>query len=120
MKHLAELTPLIAERMKAQPSAHWIRELEAAGVPVGPINRIGDMLADPQVAARDMVVEVDHPKAGRTKALGMPVKFSDTPCSVTRAAPLLGQHTREILGTLGYSPAEIDSLASKGAVAIAS
>jgi crotonobetainyl-CoA:carnitine CoA-transferase CaiB-like acyl-CoA transferase len=89
-------------------------------VPVGPINRIGDMLADPQVAARDMVVEVDHPKAGRTKALGMPVKFSDTPCSVTRAAPLLGQHTREVLGTLGYSPAEIDSLASKGAVAIAS
>jgi len=85
MKHLAELTPLIAERMKARPSAHWIRELESAGVPVGPINRIGDMLADPQVAAREMVVEVDHPKAGRTKALGLPIKFSDTPASITRA-----------------------------------
>jgi crotonobetainyl-CoA:carnitine CoA-transferase CaiB-like acyl-CoA transferase len=84
---------------------------------VGPINRIGDMLADPQVAARDMVVEVDHPKAGRTKALGMPVKFSDTPCSVTRAAPLLGQHTREVLATLGYAPDEIDRLAASGAVA---
>ena len=119
MKHLAELTPLIAERMKSQPSAHWIREFEAAGVPVGPINRIGDMLADPQVAARDMVIEVDHPKAGRTKALGMPVKFSETPCAVTRAAPLLGQHTREILASLGYDNAAIDRLAACGAVATA-
>jgi crotonobetainyl-CoA:carnitine CoA-transferase CaiB-like acyl-CoA transferase len=119
MKHLAELTPIIAERMKARPSADWIRELEAAGVPVGPINRIGDMLADPQVAARDMVVEVDHPKAGRTKALGMPVKFSETPCAVTRASPLLGQHTREILATLGYDDAAVDRLAASGAVACA-
>jgi crotonobetainyl-CoA:carnitine CoA-transferase CaiB-like acyl-CoA transferase len=116
MKHLAELTPLIAERMKSRPSADWIREFEAMGIPVGPINRIGDMLADPQVAAREMVVEVDHPKAGRTKALGMPVKFSDTPCAVTRAAPLLGQHTDEILASLGYSPAEIDALCASGAV----
>ena len=112
MKHLAELTPIIAERMKSRPSADWIREFEAAGVPVGPINRIGDMLADPQVAAREMVVEVDHPKAGRTKALGMPVKFSDTPCAVTRAAPLLGQHTREILASLGYDDAAVDRLAA--------
>ena len=75
------------------------------------------MLADPQVAARDMVVEVDHPKAGKTKALGMPVKFSDTPAEVTRAAPLLGQHTDEILASLGYSPGDIDALCASGAVA---
>lgn len=118
MRHLAELTPLIAERMKSRPSADWIREFEAAGVPVGPINRIGDMLSDPQVAARDMVVEVDHPRAGRTKALGMPVKFSDTPCAVTCAAPLLGQHTREILASLGYDDTAIDRLAAAGAVAL--
>ncbi|MBZ0248119.1 MAG: CoA transferase [Burkholderiales bacterium] len=116
MRHLAELTPLIAERMKSRTSAEWIAEFEAAGVPVGPINRIGDMLADPQVAAREMVVEVEHPKAGRTKAIGMPVKFSETPCAVTRPSPLLGQHTREILGSLGYDGPAIDRLAAAGAV----
>jgi len=83
---------------------------------VGPVNRIGDMLADPQVAAREMVVEVDHATAGRVKALGTPIKFSATPGAVTRAAPLLGQHTREILESLGYSAAEIGKLEQEGAV----
>ena len=117
MKHLDELTPLIAERMRRRPSAEWIREFEALDIAVGPINSIGQMLAEPQVAAREMVVEVDHPKAGKTKALGMPVKFSDTPCSVTRAAPLLGQHTDEVLRSIGYSGAEIEALCASGAVA---
>jgi len=116
MRNLEALTTVIGERLKTRPSADWIREFEAAGVPVGPVNKIGDMLADPQVAAREMVVEVDHPKAGRTKALGFPVKFSETPASVTRAAPLLGQHTREILEALGYSGAEIERLQKDGAV----
>jgi crotonobetainyl-CoA:carnitine CoA-transferase CaiB-like acyl-CoA transferase len=117
MRNLAALTPLIAARLKSRSSAEWIREFEAAGVPVGPVNKIGDMLADPQVAAREMVVEVDHPRAGRTKALGHPIKFSATPGKVERAAPLLGQHTREVLEELGYSSAEIERLYSDGAVA---
>ena len=116
MKNLAALTPLIAERMKSRSSAEWIREFEAAGVPVGPVNKIGEMLADPQVQAREMVVEVDHPRAGRTKALGLPIKFSETPGEITRAAPLLGQHTREVLAGLGYSTAEIDRLGADGAI----
>src|SRR6478672_1582007 len=110
MKNLAALTPLIAERLEKRPSADWIREFEAAGVPVGPVNKIGDMLADPQVAAREMVVEVDHPKAGRMKALGFPIKFSDTAGRVERAAPLLGQHTDEVLASLGYDAAAIARL----------
>jgi len=116
MRNLAALTPLVAEPLKARDSAHWIREFEAAGIPVGPVNRIGDMLADPQVAAREMVVEVDHPRAGAVKALGLPIKFSDTPGSVTRAAPVLGQHTREVLESLGYTGAEIDRMKAEGAV----
>ena len=116
MKNLAALTPLIAQPLKARPSAEWIREFEAAGVPVGPVNKIGDMLADEQVRARDMVVEVDHARAGRVKALGHPIKFSDTRGEVKRAAPLLGQHTREVLGELGYSAARIDELVGEGAV----
>jgi crotonobetainyl-CoA:carnitine CoA-transferase CaiB-like acyl-CoA transferase len=116
MRNLAALTPLIAERLSARSSAEWIREFEAAGVPVGPVNKIGEMLADPQVAAREMVLEVEHPRAGRVKALGMPIKFSETPGEVVRAAPLLGEHTREILAGLGYTPVEIDRLQQEGAV----
>jgi crotonobetainyl-CoA:carnitine CoA-transferase CaiB-like acyl-CoA transferase len=116
MRNLAALTPLIAERLRSRPSADWVREFEAAGVPVGPVNRIGDMLADPQVAAREMVVEVDHPRAGRTRALGLPIKFSDTPGKVERAAPLLGEHTREVLAGLGYDASEIARLQQDGAI----
>ncbi|HEY0484578.1 MAG TPA: CoA transferase [Kofleriaceae bacterium] len=116
MQNLAALTALVGDALRERPSADWIRDFEAAGVPVGPVNQIGDMLADPQVAARDMVLEVDHPRAGRTRALGMPIKFSDAHADLTRPAPLLGQHTREILEALGYSAAEIDALAQTGTV----
>jgi len=116
MRNLAALTPLIAERLRTRASADWVREFEAAGVPVGPVNRIGDMLADPQVRAREMVVEVDHPKAGRVNAIGHPIKFSETPGAVTRAAPLLGQHTRSVLAELGYGEGEIEELVRAGAV----
>jgi crotonobetainyl-CoA:carnitine CoA-transferase CaiB-like acyl-CoA transferase len=116
MRNLAALTPVIAERLKSRPSADWIRDFDAAGVPVGPVNKIGDMLADPQVAAREMVVEVDHPKAGRTRALGHPVKFSRTPGKIERAAPLLGEHTREVLLGLGYTGADVERLEAQGAV----
>ncbi len=116
MRHRDELVALIAEPLRTRTSAEWIRAFEAEGVPVGPVNRIGDMLADPQVAAREMVIEVDHPRAGRTRALGMPIKFSDAGVDLTRPAPLLGQHSRELLDELGYSAAEIDALQRAGAV----
>jgi len=116
MRNLEALTPLVAERLRTRPSAEWIRKLEAEGVPVGPVNRIGDMLADPQVKAREMVVEVDHPSAGRVSALGLPIKFSETPGAVRRAAPLLGEHTREVLRGLGYDAARIEALEREGAV----
>ncbi len=117
MTHKPTLAELIAARTRTRRSADWLAALEAAGVPAGPINRISEMLADPQVLARQMVVELDHPHAGRVPALGLPIKFSDTPGSVRRAAPLLGQHTREVLGSLGYSEPEIQALERAGAVA---
>jgi crotonobetainyl-CoA:carnitine CoA-transferase CaiB-like acyl-CoA transferase len=119
MAHKQALADLISARTRTRPSAEWLAALEAAGVPAGPINRISDMLADPQVRARQMVVELDHPRAGSVPALGLPIKFSDTPGSVRSAAPLLGQHTREVLRSLGYSDAQVDALVHEGAVACA-
>jgi crotonobetainyl-CoA:carnitine CoA-transferase CaiB-like acyl-CoA transferase len=116
MAHKAELAELITARTRTRTSHDWIVHLESAGVPVGPINKIGEMLADPQVEAREMVVEVNHAKAGKMKTLGLPIKFSETPGGVRSAAPLLGQHTRAILMSLGYSPAEIKALEKSGAV----
>ena len=116
MRNLAQLTPILADELRRRPSAAWIERFEAAGVPVGPVHQIGDMLADPQVAARDMVIEVDHPRAGRTRAIGAPIKFSETSGDLTRPAPLFGQHSREILEQLGYTAAEIAALSRDGAV----
>jgi crotonobetainyl-CoA:carnitine CoA-transferase CaiB-like acyl-CoA transferase len=115
MRNLAELQRRMSERLAAKPVKHWLAALEAEGVPCGPVHSIGEMLADPQTAAREMVVELDHPKAGRTRALGLPVKFSATPGAVARPAPTLGQHTREVLGEFGFSSAEIEALIAEGA-----
>jgi crotonobetainyl-CoA:carnitine CoA-transferase CaiB-like acyl-CoA transferase len=74
------------------------------------------MHADPQAHAREMIVETTHGTAGKVKAIGLPIKFSETPGGVRAAAPVLGQHTREVLRELGYSDVEIDRMASLGAV----
>jgi crotonobetainyl-CoA:carnitine CoA-transferase CaiB-like acyl-CoA transferase len=117
MQHVGELAALMNERLKAKTVRDWIALLEAEGVPCGPINTIGDMLADPQTRARDMVIELEHPRAGHTRAIGLPVKLSATPGAITRPAPLLGEHTREVLAEFGFSAAEIDSLLATGAAA---
>src|SRR4029078_6823477 len=103
MRHLDELVPLISERTKTRSSAEWIRDFETACVPVGPVQHIGKVLADPHVKAREMLVEVEHSTVGRTQATGLPIKFSDTPGGVTRGAPTLGEHKNEELARLGYS-----------------
>jgi len=117
MKHLDALVPLMNAKLERRTVREWIALLEAQGVPCGPINPIARMLDDPQTKAREMVVELEHPKAGRTRALGLPIKLSATPGCVTRAAPTYGQHTREVLGEFGFSAAEIDALIASGAAA---
>jgi formyl-CoA transferase len=94
----------------AQPRAQWLDRLASRGIPCGPINTYADAFADPQVQAREMVVEGDHPGLGRTRMLGSPIKMSDTPPVVNRRAPGLGEHTREVLREAGFSDEEIARL----------
>jgi len=85
-------------------------------VPAGPVLDVNAMHQDPQALAREMVVEVDHSRAGRMKTLGLPVKFSETPGRVHGPAPLLGEHSRAILAEAGYDDAAIDDLIARGIV----
>jgi crotonobetainyl-CoA:carnitine CoA-transferase CaiB-like acyl-CoA transferase len=96
-----------------------VAAFDAAGVPVGPVHTVGEALEHPQTLAREMVVETEHPQAGPTRALGCPVHFSKTPTRIDHAAPLLGEHTREILRDYGYDDAAIDALVAEGVVATA-
>jgi len=114
MQNLGALTEAMRPILATRTRTEWIAAFDAAGVPAGPVHSIGEALEHPQTRARRMVVDVDHPQAGRTHALGCPVHFSATPTRVDRAAPLLGQHTRDVLREYGYSKGEIDLLISRG------
>jgi crotonobetainyl-CoA:carnitine CoA-transferase CaiB-like acyl-CoA transferase len=81
------------------------------------VHSVGEALNHPQTRARGMVVELAHPQAGPTRALGCPIHFSATPTRIDRPAPMLGEHTREVLREVGYGDAEIDALAARGVVA---
>ena len=95
--------------------AEWIARL-AAGVPVGPVHSLGEALTHPQSLARGMVVDLVHPEAGATKAIGCPIHFSATPTRIDRPAPLLGEHTRELLREFGYDDTQIDAFIAEGVV----
>ncbi|MGB8434044.1 MAG: CoA transferase [Burkholderiales bacterium] len=115
MHNRAALFEILARKTRARTTQDLVAALDAAGIPAGPVNTIGEMLADPHVLAREMVVETVHPVAGPTKALGLPIKFTGTPGGVRRPAPRLGEHTREVLHEAGFADVEIDALARSGA-----
>ena len=117
MRNLPALVETMNAVLVTRTRAEWLQVLDAAGVPAGPVNNMQEALSNPQVLARGMVAEVEHPVNGRYKALGCPIHFSRTPAAVERPAPLLGEHTRPILGQAGYSDADIDAMVEAGTVA---
>jgi crotonobetainyl-CoA:carnitine CoA-transferase CaiB-like acyl-CoA transferase len=115
IEHIDELTPIMEETFLTETTAHWFELLEKAGVPCGPIYSINQTYADPHVQARQMAVEVEHPVAGHIRNIGIPVKLSDTPGKIRKPAPMLGQHTAEVLAELGYSEIEVADFKENGA-----
>ncbi|WP_066964742.1 CaiB/BaiF CoA-transferase family protein [Microbulbifer sp. Q7] len=112
-----ELIPVIERATRARAASWWLEKLSAAHVPCGPINTLEQVFADPQVQARDMVLEQDHPAAGKVKTVRNPLGFSASPLDYSQAPPTLGQHTDEVLSQqLCLDDEEIAALHSEGVV----
>ena len=110
------MVSMLQEIFLSRPVAEWVKDLQAANVPCGPINDLADVFADPQVLARNMYLEMAHPTLGSIKQTGLPIKFSLTPGGLDRHPPLLGEHNQEILQSLGYSDADVQSLKDQSVI----
>ncbi len=105
-----EIVKIISDIIITKNGEEWLKILTDAGVPCGPIYTIDKVFTDPQVLHRQMLKELDHPKGGKVKVTGVPIKLSDTPGEVETAPPILGQHTQEILTELGFSDQDIKKM----------
>ena len=116
--HREEVDGAITEALAARGCDEWLATLRAARVPCGPVNDVAHALADVQVQARDMVVEIGHPEGGSFRTTGNPIKLSETPGDSYDPPPLLGQHTDEVLtGLCGKSAADLARLRGAGVIA---
>ena len=104
--------------LTTKSSGEWLEVLEKCGVPAGPILNVSEVWNDPQIQARNMEVTLEHPTAGKIKNIGLAAKLYSTPGRITKPAPLLGQHTREVLMNAGYSKKNIEALVDSGAAVI--
>ena len=116
VEHRAKLITLVEEVTVIKPSAYWVERLQHAGVPCGKLQNYAQVFADPHLVARDYFVDVPHPKLGPTRMLGSPMRLSRTPVQMRHAAPMLGEHSREVLGEAGYSEQQIEELADLGVI----
>ena len=116
VRHCDVLTPIVSAAVRSRTRAEWTTALVSAGVPCGPVRAVDEVLADPQLAARDMVQQTAHATAGPISVLGIPIKLSATPGDIRRAPPTLGQDTVAVLEEFGLSAGEIAELRKAKAV----
>ena len=114
----AELAALLEEIFSGKPTEYWLGALEAAGVVAGPIYDMAQVYRDPQVKARQMMVDLEDPELGTLHNIGIPVKLSATPGRINRRAPALGEHSREVLLEAGVSAERIEELVNKNVVGL--
>ncbi|MFQ5915434.1 MAG: CaiB/BaiF CoA transferase family protein [Nitrospinota bacterium] len=117
VEHSEALTGILGEILSGDNRESWLEKLRARGIPCGSINNLAQVLTHPQILAREMVVEVDHPVAGRSPLTGVPVKLSETPGGVHSPPPVLGEHSAEVLrDLLGRTDGEIARLRKAGVI----
>ena len=114
-ENVAALYAVAEDLLGERTTAEWLADLEKAEVPAGPVNALEDLLDDPHLAGQDLIRRVGRPGGHETLQVGPPARFSRSPAAVRRPAPLLGEHTVEVLGEAGLDPAEIDDLLREGA-----
>jgi crotonobetainyl-CoA:carnitine CoA-transferase CaiB-like acyl-CoA transferase len=110
LKNVDELEREIEEVLGKETTAHWVEKLDAAQVPGGPVYGFEEIMHDPHVKARKMVVDIEHPKIGSMKTIGLPIKSTGDLTAIRAAAPWLGQHSEEVLRAIGYSQSDIEAL----------
>ena len=115
-EHRAELIPLLQEILEKEKADYWLERFVAEGIPAGPINFPDETLADAQLLARGMIVELEHPLAGLVRSIGNPVHLSETPVAYRLPPPLLGEHNGEVLLALGYDAGQVKGLRKQGVV----
>jgi crotonobetainyl-CoA:carnitine CoA-transferase CaiB-like acyl-CoA transferase len=111
-----EILTILREEFRKQSRSYWVERLDAHNVPNAPINTIHEVFEDPQIKHMGIPRQIDHPKMGTTNLIGSPINLSDTPPQFFRAAPLLGEHTEEILERLGYSKEATEELRTHGVI----
>jgi crotonobetainyl-CoA:carnitine CoA-transferase CaiB-like acyl-CoA transferase len=116
LKNIDALEQEIEAVLTTQPTAHWVEKLDAAEVPGGPVFGYGEIMQDAHIKARNMVVDMDHPIIGRMKTIGLPIKSTGELTAIRKSAPWLGQHSAEVLRTIGYAGTDIDALFAGGVV----
>ena len=114
MAHRAECVEIFSRMFQTDTVAHWVELISAAGVPCGPINRVSDVVNDPQVRARNMIADMPHPDVPDLRVPASPIKLNETPAEIRRPPPGLGQDNDEILSELGFDPDNISDLRRRG------
>lgn len=114
--HRPECIETLSKVFSSKTVAEWVDIISDAGVPCGPINRVSDVVKDPQVLAREMIADLPHPNVPDLKVPSSPMKLTETPATLRMAPPLLGQHNVQILGELGYTADQVKKLQEKGVI----